>query len=219
MALKLVVISDTHNHDLTKLRLPEGDLLIHCGDWTGMGTIPELSKVNEELASIKGRYTHGVLGTAGNHDWLMETNPSLAKEIMSNVKLLMHDSHEIEGIRIFLTAWQPHFCNWAFNILMSDELEAKYKQIPDDTQLLITHCPPLGILDDNPRGRTCGSGVLLKQIPRLKNLKLHCFGHIHNSAGQMKKDGVHYINAATCDENYEPTNAPIVYHYNVDKSK
>jgi Icc-related predicted phosphoesterase len=37
-------------------------------------------------------------------------------------------------------------------------------------------------------------------------LKAHLFGHIHDSSGELEKDGVKYINAAMCDEGYNVSN-------------
>jgi len=41
MVIRIVAISDTHNqHD--ELELPEGNILVHCGDFTNTGSYPEI---------------------------------------------------------------------------------------------------------------------------------------------------------------------------------
>jgi len=41
---RLVAISDTHFMHKSMPALPEGDVLIHCGDWSGRGTLAELDE-------------------------------------------------------------------------------------------------------------------------------------------------------------------------------
>ncbi len=51
--MRLVCISDTHNqHDA--LQLPGGDVLIHAGDFTGMGRVQEV----EAFAKWFGAQSH-----------------------------------------------------------------------------------------------------------------------------------------------------------------
>jgi Icc-related predicted phosphoesterase len=51
---------------------------------------------------------------------------------------------------------------------------------------------------------------LMNTIPRLKNLKLHVFGHIHGSAGVEVINRTTFVNASIMNEEYECTNKPIV---------
>ena len=39
--MRIICISDTHNQH-EKLAIPEGDVLIHAGDWTGTGTLKQV---------------------------------------------------------------------------------------------------------------------------------------------------------------------------------
>ena len=39
---------------------------------------------------------------------------------------------------------QPVFGNWGFNIERGDPIQKKWDMIPDDTDILITHGPPIG---------------------------------------------------------------------------
>jgi Icc-related predicted phosphoesterase len=94
---------------------------------------------------------------------------------------------------------------------MRDEsvLHHYYDQIPDDTRILITHSPPLKILDDTHQGgRRVGSWALKNRLPELKNLTHHIFGHIHASYGHTTKDGVNFHNVASLNEDYNYQNAP-----------
>ena len=133
------------------------------------------------------------------------------------IKVLHQEGIEVEGLKIWASANSPAFCNWAFNV---DRLEiAKYwAEIPDDTHVLITHGPPMGILDGVERfnGKLCefeiehvGCYDLRNRISQLKQLKLHVFGHIHEGYGKLQVGDITYVNASNCTKHYRPTNPPI----------
>ena len=208
--MKLVIISDTHCK-LSKIDLPDGDILLHCGDATFTGSVKEIEEFNHDLQFVKHRYKHGVLFCPGNHDWLFETRPERAKELLSNAKVLIDEEVVIDGIKFYGSPWQPAFCNWAFNLPRGEQLATKWKNIPNDVNVLLTHGPPFDILDVVPRGaEKVGCQDLRIRVDELKDLKLHCFGHIHHSYGQIEIDGKKYVNAAICNEMYEPLNKPFV---------
>lgn len=78
--------------------------------------------------------------------------------------------------------------------------------IPEDTDVLITHTPPLGILDAQDR---LGCEDLARRIQEL-SLKLHVFGHVHVGHGIEKHEKTTFVNACICDIDYRPVQAPIV---------
>ena len=46
--VRFVVVSDTHNQEMRMPEdLPAGDVLLHCGDMTNVGTEKELKSVND----------------------------------------------------------------------------------------------------------------------------------------------------------------------------
>ena len=59
----------------------------------------------------------------------------------------------------------------------------------------MTHCPPLGILDETTGGKHGGSAYLKKVVVK-RRPKYHVFGHIHEAAGMFKADGITYLNVA-----------------------
>lgn len=206
MSFKVVCISDTHNKT-GSLNLPPGDLLIHSGDATMSGSLNEVIKFNKWLGEIKDNYKYGILFIPGNHDWLFEKQPDVAISMMYNAKVLMHESTEINGYKIFGSPFQPEFCSWAFNIPRGQPLAHKWSVIPLDTQILVTHGPPYQILDRLPfSSERVGCEELSKKINELKDLELHVFGHIHHGSGMHCQDGITYVNASICDEQYKPLN-------------
>jgi Icc-related predicted phosphoesterase len=209
---KIICLSDTHNCN-EQIVVPDGDILIHAGDATIRGTINEIVLFNEWFANLPHK---SKIFVAGNHDWLFETNLRLAKSLLDDKIIYLQDSSvEINGLKIYGSPYQPRFFDWAFNLMRGKELARKWKLIPNDTDILITHGPPFGILDKVPRQyfvENTGCEELRRQIEELvcfEKLKLHIFGHIHCGYGTTEKFGVKFVNASNCDESYEPTNPPI----------
>lgn len=154
---------------------------------------------------------------AGNHDIIFETSNLAAKEIRQDGTHYLEDSSVvIDGIHFYGSPWQPAFYDWAFNLPRnSPALARKWESIPSDTDVLITHGPPYGILDVtkdyfNSPNHSVGCELLRQEVADRLLLKLHCFGHIHHSYGQVKVDNTLFVNAAICDESYQPTRDPIV---------
>ncbi len=210
--MRIVCLSDTHNfHD--QIEVPDGDILIHAGDATGRGTVFEITQFAKWFTSLPHKHK---IFVAGNHDWLFETDNALARMLVSKVTYLQDSFVEIEGLKIYGSPWQPRFYDWAFNLNRGAELAEKWKLIPLDTDILITHGPPNGILDEVPRKyfvENTGCEELIKRVETLSefgNLKLHIFGHIHCGYGQDEKLGVKFVNASNCDEEYNPSQPPIV---------
>lgn len=206
---RIVCLSDTHN--CTKeISVPDGDILIHAGDATIQGTIDEIVFFNEWFSRLPHLYK---IFVAGNHDWLFETNPKLAESLIDSKIFYLRDSMiEIENLKIYGSPWQPRFFDWAFNLNRGAEMAEKWKLIPDHVDVLITHGPPNGILDETPRGDCAGCEELRKRVEEIRP-RLHVFGHIHFGYGKLKKFGVEFANASVCDENYFPLNPPLVFDF------
>lgn len=205
--MRIVCLSDTHNFS-GQIVVPDGDVLIHAGDATISGTQLEIEQFLNWYSSQPHKYK---IFVAGNHDWLFETDNRIARLLTAkfNVKYLQDSSTEIEGLKIYGAPWQPRFFDWAFNLNRGREMAEKWNLIPNDTDVLITHGPPFGILDTTPRGDSAGCEELRKRVEDLRP-KLHIFGHIHHGYGTIEKFEVRFVNASVCDETYEPNNPPIV---------
>ena len=161
---------------------------------------------------------------AGNHDRFLEVKRLIAEDIISRyqdygIVYLKNSSFECEGFKFYGTPHQPYFCGWAFNVPDFEKLVNIYRQIPDDVDVLLTHCPPYGILDQshqphysNPTGENHLGSMELKEVLAEKNQlnnapRVVAFGHIHGDGGKKMQVGdTLYINAALCDEHYDPVN-------------
>lgn len=209
--MRIVAISDTHNQQ-KKIKLPEGDILIHAGDATSQGSLVE---VNSFLVWMGAQpFLHKIF-VAGNHDWLFERNPLLARQMCEDngVTWLQDQSVIIDGLKFYGSAYQPEFCNWAFNLPRGPELAEVWSRIPDDTDVLVTHGPVMGILDELvsangvPNGQHVGCHDLADRIKKL-NVKVHVCGHIHAAYGMAKVGKTKFYNAALLDEYYNVANEP-----------
>lgn len=211
---KLVFISDTHCQ-LAKVDVPDGDYLFHAGDLTYRGTIPETQSEIKELALLRQRFK-GVYFTPGNHDWLfyMEQR-GLARQMLDDagVTLLEDREVEVEGLRVYGSPWVPQFFDWAFMLpRRSEDLALRWAAIPEGLDLLVTHGPPYGVLDETPDGVLAGCELLADRLRSMdKPPKFHAFGHIHSGWGYDRRPGARTIslNAAICNSYYEPDNRPL----------
>lgn len=215
----LIFISDTHSKhkciesDITGLLLssviqnPSDTILIHCGDISTRGRKEEVEDFMDWFSSIP--IEHKVM-ICGNHDFLFEKDPEIAKEIIDrfpSIHYLQDSGIEIDGVNIWGSPIQPWFHDWAFN-RYDHEIQKHWDLIPENTDVLITHGPPKGILDKTRQGLNVGCSKLLKKIKKTPSIKVHAFGHIHEASGIEEIKGVVYVNASNLDFYYEYVNPP-----------
>lgn len=206
---KIVCISDTHTYE--NFEVPEGDILIHSGDISSRGSFAEMNRAMIWLGKFPHKFK---IFVCGNHDFLGEQDPSLMKALAeeNGVIYLDEGSVDVFGLKVFGSPWTPWFHSWAFNAQRGEEIARHWAKIPENTNVLITHGPPFGILDVNTEEpyhkhlgpEHLGCEELRKRVDQLKDLKLHVFGHIHSSNSFEEINGVKFINAAICNESYEP---------------
>jgi Icc-related predicted phosphoesterase len=203
--MKICIISDTHELE-SEIEIPPCELLIHCGDWSFFGkSLEAMDRFNEWLGEQPVRYT---VITAGNHEYPVATDPDMWRRRMSNATLLLNESVNIDGVRIWASpvTW---FEGGAFGMSEEAEREKLYNTIPEDTDLLVTHQPPLGVLD---QGQGCPA--LRRAVIRVKP-RLHCFGHIHGAYGTQATKNTLFVNAALLDPDGAPSRQPIVLNFQV----
>lgn len=218
--MKLVVISDTHNKH-NQLKLPEGDVLIHCGDFSGMG---RPSEVKNFLNWFRRQPHEHKVFIAGNHDLSFERDPAFKNEMLKEfgeLNYLENSEVVIEGIKFWGSPWQPEFHNWAFNYPRGgDFCNQLWNQIPRDTDVVMTHGPMKNILDkcqrtypsnDNRYPDRAGCEILRHRIEEIGTVKYHLCGHVHEAYGMDYFTlNTICVNASTCNLRYQPINAPVV---------
>lgn len=204
--MKIVCISDTHSLHRLIPEIPDGDVLIHAGDSLGQGTLDNIEDLNDWLGTLP--HPHKIV-IAGNHDWAFQDEPEQARELLTNAIYLEDSGIEIDGVRFWGSPWTPTFMDWAFMLERGQPLRDVWALIPDNTDVLITHGPPLGYGDATFIGSSnVGCYDLLERIDALR-LKAHVFGHIHEGYGVYQRRSTTLINASSCTEWYEPTNHPL----------
>ncbi|MCH7547973.1 MAG: metallophosphatase domain-containing protein [Candidatus Krumholzibacteriota bacterium] len=196
----LVLVSDTHGRH-RDLIVPDGDVFIHAGDMTMFaGELDVLVDFNDYLETLP--HAHKIV-VAGNHDFCFERDNARSRALLTNATYLEDDAITIDGVTYYGSPWQPEFLNWAFNLERGKALREKWSMVPDHTDVLITHCPPAGILDETIGGERVGCEDLLARV-RVVRPKLHVFGHIHEARGMVEIDGTKFVNAATAFRSCEP---------------
>ena len=226
-------ISDLHGERPTHL-LKGGDLLIIAGDLTLTDKEKEYDDFCKWILCLPYEY---VVVIAGNHDNFLQDNPDYLPNPGGNFCYLcdsgcefeieeeIQEDHKFRGaitykqkrkIKIWGSPWtttfegiNPHCC--AFTVDTDEELDKKWELIPEDTDILITHCPPNGILDfariakDHVGSRSLRNHVIGRIKPRIQ-----VYGHIHEWGGNLVDlVTTRFINASHVNEDYEPVNAPI----------
>jgi Icc-related predicted phosphoesterase len=192
--MRIVAMADTHGfHEA--LRVPDGEVLIHAGDLTQLGTAEQLEQVAQWLRTLPHR--HKVV-IAGNHDFLFERHPNEARALFRGLTYLEDEAAEVEGLRIWGSPWQPRFLDWAFNLDRGTALDAKWQRIPSGVDVLVTHGPPLGMGDRCWDGRRVGCERLLHHLDRIRP-RLHLFGHIHEDRGSWQHGATRVVNVSTAE--------------------
>lgn len=209
------------------MRLPDGDLLIHAGDFSMNGNPIQVLNFLAWFEEVCSKFTYGGILIAGNHDLTLDPN-RCSKE---NFVLISHlvrqgkhfkyleNSHVIlpNGITVWGSPYTPWFLGhiWAFS-QTEDKLQLNWWGIPQEVDILVTHGPVWGILDQiiPGSGEHLGSPSLRNLIDRVfHDMKLHVGGHIHGGYGihQDPRDssGRIFVIPSFVDERYHPVNDPI----------
>ncbi|KAI0471960.1 calcineurin-like phosphoesterase [Xylariaceae sp. FL0804] len=236
---RFVCISDTHN---CTVKLPRGDVLVHCGDLTNQGGRAELSKQVRWLESAADFECRLVV--AGNHDLALDAawyaqygayhahgasgagagagaSPqavsadclALLRRPSSPLTYLAHEARRVRlrrpgGPRTAFTVFGSPYTpaasaagNWAFQYggdgdgdggatndasgvggggRRADEL---WSEIPLDADVVITHGPPRGHLDERgDRRGAAGCEALRRALWRVRPRLALC-GHVHDGRG------------------------------------
>lgn len=205
--MKIVCLSDTHGQHRHLRNIPEGDMIICAGD---IGRFKDVEDFADWYLGLDFRYR---ILIAGNHDFFFEqAGERRIKEVLTDDIIYLNESGvEIEGIKIWGSPITPKFFDWAFMKDRGIQIAKHWNLIPNDTDILITHGPPDGILDLCPSGHA-GCYDLLKKVKKVKP-KYHIFGHIHESHGVRKVGKTTFVNATVLNGQYLMVYDPIVFEY------
>jgi len=205
--MKIDCVADLHGE---LPRLPGGDILIIAGDVQGSDDERYLKDFSTWLHGLD--YDLKVM-VFGNHDTFFEEHCKVSKYLfIPRVNVLSDDCIEYAGLKIGGSPWTRKFKGMnprcmAFTCNTEQELYEKWKNIPLNLDILVTHSPPYLTADMTRLGQHVGSISLLDYSENFGNLKLWVCGHIHEGYGKYKmKNGATLVNASIMNEFYEPIN-------------
>lgn len=200
--MKVVTISDTHGRH-NEVRVPDGDVLVHCGDVCGRSSVDSVAEFAVWFEKQPHQYK---LVIAGNHD------KHMSAKWFIKAHYLQDNGVDVNGCYFYGSPWTPRFLKWYWMKERGADIAERWNLIPEYTDVLVTHGPAAdtGTLSIVTDGSDVGCRDLQLAINRTKP-QLHCFGHIHEGYGGIQLGGVDYVNAGTCNLDCEPINPPIVY--------
>lgn len=212
-SLRVVCLSDTHGRHRRINWIPEGDVLVHCGDFTHQGTHAEVADFNAWLGTLPHRHK---LVVAGNHDFCLDAaeyeahwqkefghrqfdDPHASRALLSNATYLDGRSVVIDGVKFFGSPMTPPIPGrtMAFNVPRGFAAQQHWAKMPADVDVLITHGPPNGVLDKTFTGLRVGDEALLKEVVSRVRPQFHVFGHIHEAYGATRIGKTAFVNCAT----------------------
>lgn len=186
--MKILQISDTHNRHRLLTNLPAADVMVHCGDFAENGTEEEVLDFLNWYIDLPYKYK---IFVTGNHDLCLWDAKDI-EDLPENVFFLQDRGVTIEGVKFFGIAYNH-----------SERL------IPEGTDIVITHEPPIMILDESA-GIHWGNVPLFKRIMEVRP-RYHLFGHAHESCGTLKQDDIIFSNGAILDDFYHISHQPKVF--------
>lgn len=207
---KIVAFSDTHGQHNSKvltecLMKNPADILLFAGDMQ-RNNLDFCESFAAWMLALPFKYK---IITFGNHDSNAEYMLDLL-DADSNLVVLNNEDVIIDGIKIYGSPNSVIFGNWHY-MNTEPELAEIYKNIPDDTDILLTHSPAKGILDKTFTSCEAGSEALANRISGLAKMKYHVFGHIHEAFGYSNQNSYVALNVSILDERYALKHLPTVF--------
>ena len=255
--MKIVAISDLHGHlpelqpcdvvvicgDIIPLNIQknyEASLAWLCGPFQSWALKLDCKKV---------------VFIAGNHDFVFEQlyngYVQMMGDNMPTTRLYFHSericdtlfqmdntydpkliylcdgSYVYRGVKFYGTPWCPNLRNWAF-YGDKQHLLNQFNKIPDDVDVLITHCPPKyglqgTVLETNWNYMSDFGCVALQQVidERFADKDMWILsGHIHSGKHEVEKmNNVKYRNCSIKNEDYGVAYQPFEFEINKEYEK
>lgn len=236
----MLAISDTHGNfsateimNFIKRRKMKFHVLMFCGDVTSNeDTKQQKANLENKIISLDKQTTSMksfvqemkildkvfdyIFIVFGNHDGRYGNNwdQTVVQNWFSgtkNIHILNNGSYTIDLNRYQHLKDKKDKKLKFYGLSYAEKDQSKYQVIPNDTNILMTHVPPRGILAAKlPIVKIRSSKGLkkrIKEISKYGNLKLHVFGHAHSHSGKIKTKrripGVIFHNAAVKNNNFE----------------
>lgn len=189
--MKIAALSDLHGNFpiIPSLHDQEIDVLLVVGDIAGGShtTNAQYKSMGNFVKWVKDINPKKCIITPGNHDYWDWKEIFKYRQNTGLISCAIDCTVTFDGLKVYATPWSLPFLNWNW-MKDEDRLEIYYDNIPNDTDILMSHGPALGMCDmplEPVRGEYryahLGSMALLKalwcrSIPRVLT------GHIHSAA-------------------------------------
>lgn len=188
--MRILAMADIHGHfdrfDLEKL--PDADVIIIAGDITELG-MRRPWEMNHARCWMQQLTEHApVFWIPGNHDleitpWSFRT-PN--QHCIDQELCLLAESPILTGYGVNMSPCYniPSIAGfWRGMTVRSEDECSAFAGIPEGTDIIVSHCPPLGVLDTAADGTHIGSAALYDKIVEVRPKLVIC-GHVHESPGK-----------------------------------
>ena len=215
--MRIVATSDTHEVFPAEF-IPGGDVFIHAGDFMNSGYITEWDSRVRCLAALPHKLK---ILVAGNHDIHMGiyAGPALQDLRKIGVHVLgmptgidtvtitedleLTNNRNVKGWRLLGLPMVHNLPRWAFNF--EEKFLDDYMDHCRKADIVISHCPPAGILD-----ASFGIRAYRKYLEEYEPAVWIC-GHIHEHGGEHKRVArTDVYNVAAMNRMYELAHPPRV---------
>lgn len=210
--MKICAFSDQHGK---LFDLPDADLYLCAGDvcpdfapGSQVGSNAQVKWLKEKWLPWIGNKRAKLLATFGNHDFVSRH---------FGIPFFVDRAVDQEGLRMWMSPWSNTFGGWAW-MKSPDELAGHYNNIPEGTDIIVSHQPPYGYGDEVPSqyivfqadgDSHVGSKELLHAIDTVKPKFVIC-GHIHNGRGEYQRGDTRILNVAVVNEQYQRVYEPFI---------
>lgn len=178
--LRFVCVSDLHMR-FDRIRMPPGDVLLFAGDfgtWRTSGA-DACAALDAWIAAQPHRHK---LVVSGNHDDLSKKLPAQIQAMLPHCTYLQDSEVTVEGVRVYGAPWtlaRNVFYRANSFALRGDSFAGRWRAVPEGIDVLLTHVPPYGVLDEYPPGSHLGSMALRNECCSRIHPKVCVFGHHH----------------------------------------
>lgn len=204
--MRLLALSDLHGDFPDTRRWPSVDVAIIAGDvsrsggttgWLTDYLVPWLQTIDA---------AHIIL-IWGNHDFIGEQVADDWHGWPSHVHVLTNRGVTLDGVTFYGVPQTPKFGGWAF-MEPDAHLGQRWAAVPADTDVLVSHGPPRGLVDNN-----LGS-VTQREWLETSGPALVLCGHIHECGGISTYLGdTRVANVAVKDLAYRTVRGPLVLDF------
>lgn len=204
-------ISDTHDRH-QEIHHVAVDAIVHSGDETSSRDPHINANLARDFFFWYTDYPAPIkLYVPGNHSIAVQ-NTMVSRDTIEvlGIRLLVNQETSLYGYKVYGSPCTPLFGHCAAYMMKRQRMKMVWDVVPSDTQILITHGPPKGILDLAP-DIAPGSDIVQVGCKSLRNRVeevrpiIHAFGHLHDASdellnyGVLRRDGTTFINASCCN--------------------